>query len=233
MITFRNDNLKTIRYCYICYEMKKYNNEGSLLKALKSYGNKLICISLTLIFFSCNKCHSYEGDPKQHENILPTAEDLTWVNFNNGDSIFFKNNLNQFDTMMIKIIEDYGSYEYGPHYGVFNSCETVKYPVQTLVYFGDTIHFLNGPSIYSPNSNSNIPVEFGWTDFQQVNHYVILTNSTFNSINIDGILYDNVYIQSFDTMSVSSGFVWQVFYQKEKGILRFDQTGGIKWERLN
>ena len=194
-----------------------------------------LLFSFSFIFFvSCKVCHEYDY-PAKYENILPTAEDLTWVNFNDGDSLFFKNNLNQFDTMVIGKIGDYGSYESTSlvDYGPFNSCETYKYPIRTVVFFQDTIHFLRGPALYSPNSNSHIKEQLLWSDFNNVDHALILTNPTFNSININGTLYDNVYVQSFDTSSVSTGFVWQVFYQKEIGLLRFDQLGGIRWERVN
>lgn len=191
----------------------------------------LFFLSVYLIFFSaCKRCET-KGEPEHYELIEPTQEDISWIIYNNGDTLLFKNNLNEFDTMVVRKTDEFYTGLYGD--GLFNSCEDYKIPAYKFENFIDTFKLFGGPTLFSSNSNSDSSAKIRWLGFVGNNDDMKLSGPTFNSITINGNLYDNVFIHTVDTSMLLNGTIWKVYYQKENGLLGFDQLGGIKWERIN
>ena len=199
----------------------------------KSFLYTAICISFFCIFnSSCKRCKKTNYPDKIIDNY-PTQEDLSWIVFNNNDTLIYKNNFGNFDTVTVIVDPDYsngGSY-YPP--GEYSSCE--DYPMIWkklmgfyLTTFDTTIRFI---VFKTPNSVNNLPPIIAAYNLSISSDYY-LSNYLPTTLIQNGQTYENVYEIAGDSLSTTQSHIWRFYYQKEKWLLRVDQLGGIRWERV-
>ena len=95
------------------------------------------------------------------------------------------------------------------------------YPDFKLTAIHSNQWFIDNNSDISYSANYKI-VDFVFADFTPQNNVLVNGNN-----------YNNVYIMTCDTSKLTNPNVWRIYYTKQNGILRFDVTQGLQWERIN
>lgn len=173
----------------------------------------IVCICFSII--SCKKkCEDEEG--------LLTADELSWFSYAEGQTIVFRSDSNELDTFTVSSKVTYNT---PVSHGSKGSCD----PEQQYMFYNIGNGILNGFSVNSYHNNEHTPdgrafimttdAVFNFTDF-----------SPRNNVMVNGNTYNDVYIMTTDTVNYSVR-VWQIYYTKQNGILRYDLTkGGGQWE---
>jgi hypothetical protein len=179
----------------------------------------ILILLIPLLFNDCRKkCED------QHENC--TAEELSWLPYQSGETIIFKRNDGVFDTTITsaRLSSDHqisaaskdglhcASYFQTVSQGLYG--KIIKVQIEAWPYESQ------GPRIY----NKGYPV-------MNINKVPPQDNVTIN-----GITYNSVYIPYIDSTNSSqptSSNLWKVYYTKQNGLIRLDYTNGIHWERIN
>ncbi len=173
--------------------------------------------------------------PKEIVDNYPNQDDLSWIVFTDNDTLIYKNNLGDFDTVIVKIDPDYSNGgSYFPS-GEYNSCETYSINWKKLMGFylatSDTqIRFI---VFKTPNSTNNQPPVIAAYNFLISRDYYLSNNLPITILTQNGMNYGSVYEIAGDSTATTQNNIWRFFYQKENGLLRFDQIGGIYWEKIN
>lgn len=190
----------------------------------------LLIICVTVVFSACKKCHTTEF-PEKVNYISPTSEDLTWINHFNDDTIVFKSNTGVFDSIQLLVGSELISRDL--HAGAFNSCDEIDIPE----FLAMSYNFINNDTtlsfatITSPNSESNLHPMI-YSNKLRFPSEIWIKGST-STVTIGGVSYNDVYVFDGDSTLNSNGDYFRIFYQRQNGLLRYDEMGGLKWEKVN
>ncbi len=180
---------------------------------IKTLGLLLFLLCSVCLYYSCktNNCSDYEI----------TQQEIAFLSaYNQGDIAVFKNDSTGiYDTMHVTD-KSYGTmYYYEPCNQSVNVALSVDY---------DFSH-INGGTIQIIHVESPEIVFFG-------GGYVFELDGSSQSMFINGINYNDVFVTSIDSTTISSinhnKVPWKINYSKSKGFVRFYMVNGQTWSKL-
>ena len=181
---------------------------------------------LTILFFAC--C-------KKKDNIYYnlTADDLTWLVYNKGDTVLFKSNTGKIDTF-ICTNADVRSYSTTSTEGRCRhktNYEESWAKIQNIS--NDTSIEYNSIRIEKSSANLDISIIVdGFIGSGNPYYVPLLPNLVIN-----GTTYTNIYIFSRDTMtypfSQYPDSMVRFYFNKQRGFLKYEYRYGSYWEINN
>lgn len=183
---------------------------------------KIYSIALLITIFLLISC--CPGKRKIVYNNF-TTEDLKWVVYNIEDTLEFSNqqgNLRQF--VVRKIYKDTL-----PEMDKFSfSCKSNYFMRWTIKIYPDTSRYISYDSPINfniENLHKDIYITANWYDCYGYN----ISNETNRSVTIKGIVFDDVYVATADTLGRIPNII-KFFYSRKSGFIRFDEYNGDVWE---
>ena len=188
---------------------------------------KILFLSVVIFIFSgCKK-------PCRDEFNLSDS-DKEWLVYEKGENLIYKNSSGVLATDIV--ISKAISYGVDKYSGSIGDCEK-HYQQGTIEFSGDT-KFKN-LSIVGHQSTPNPPYiymeNYGTGKTYSYFFFISLGDTTQDQVLINGQYYDNVYIVTVEDSSqiLYDNYPWKLYFNKQKGILKFEEKNGETWERNN
>lgn len=197
--------------------------------------NRLTYILLLIALFGLNNCgKKCDCSGERSKSVEFTDSEINYFqNISDNSLVFFRNNLNEIDSFM------YNNYPIGKikKYCSSPSLGCCICPNDHKVY--KEISFLR--------QNNNVE-EFKFTFIKDKDNFqkgFSLNNSTifddgniFNTyinIEIDSVIYNDVYVIIADTNSNSIQYtdIWKLYFSKSQGLIKYDCLNNMTWEKIN
>jgi hypothetical protein len=177
----------------------------------------IIFVAFLTFICSCNKkCEDEEGKL--------TVEELSWIPYSGGETLIFKGNNNQTDTLKVDDNVIYNTPVTGMN---SSSCEPKQQSM--ICKISGSMRAMdistNHKNEWSPDGKPYILTSVAVFNFMDYNPQ--------SNILINGITYNDVYIMNVDTSLFTNKNIWRIYYTKQNGILRYDLTHGEQWEKIN
>lgn len=175
--------------------------------------NILIRIFILILFFtsflSCKK--------KCDDHGTLTADESAWIPYSGGEQLIFRSNIGDTSYLTVGSVNIWER-PVGEDGMCPRSIQTKYVDVGT---FGIGISHLY-------NQYSGISV--GNFEYLKFENYPLPTD-----VIINGVTCKDVYVMAYDTTKHSSTpqYAWKIYYSRQKGILKYDVTGGKSWEKIN
>ena len=180
----------------------------------------LLLSAVILIFSGCKKtCREVE-----HPDL--SDSDKEWLVYEKGENLIYKNSSGVLaaDTVISKNIRDVRIPSRKEGY-----CD--EYYQEGIIEFsGDTkFKSLGICADYCPTLYINLE-PYGYSH----SHFGLRSgDSTQNQVFINNQYYDSVYVVTIDSSKIDDNYPWKLYFNKQKGILKFEEKSGETWERNN
>jgi len=179
------------------------------------------------ILFSCKKKEEHKIEYRL------TAEDKTWNIYHKGDTIKFKSNFNHYR-----------------NYYIFSNGQGVHNPQSTDYWnsYEDILIVLNRIDSLSNDNNFQMSMVRGYPGDSQKGFLIMIwwfddwdlpyifnlpRTPNIDTITVNNILYQNVYKFDNPKNTTVDSAAKRIFYDKQKGWLRFELNSGETYDRIN
>ena len=174
----------------------------------------LLLSAVILIFSACKKC--------REKNIDLSESDKEWLVYEKGENLVYKNSSGVLavDTVISKDIRNFPMHKKSEE-------ECDQYAEYGIIEFSGETKFI---SLSIDADYRTLSINMGnYSGF-----YLSSGDSTQNQVFINGQYYDSVYVVTIeDSSKIDDNYPWKLYFNKQKGILKFEEKSGETWERNN
>jgi len=168
--------------------------------------------------FSCKRDCDYSD-----ENC--TDEELSWISYNGGEALIFKNNFGNIDSTVVSqrvSTMERGGHEYEDPCTYLYQKIYLEIPLKHDLLKMSVSHY-NAEFYYNANSAGiyNNSTTFYFSNYSPV-----------QTFDLNGKIYNDVFIMA-DTTIISTNSLFRIYYTKLDGIIGYDYNGGEQWVRIN